>query len=297
MSEMKKYMDVVRLGHKTTVGVLNPGDRIIVQEKMDGANASFKREGNKVLAFSRNTPLNSGNTLRGFYEWTQTLNAEDLLESAIYFGEWLVRHKLDYGDNMNQFYLFDIYNEHLQEYVHFSMVKDESRRIGLNLVPIFYEGEYQSFEHLMSFVGQSQLGNQGEGVVVKNVNYKDRFDKQVFVKLVSDSFRETQKQKPPKDPSDVSQEMIFVSNFLVSARVEKLLHKLVDEGLLDEQFGIEDMGTILRLLGQRVYDDMLKEERGSLPQEYDEKKLRQSIGKKLPLIVKEIINSRELVAV
>ena len=44
MSEMKKYMDVVRLGHKTTEGVLNVGDKIVIQEKIDGANASFKKE-------------------------------------------------------------------------------------------------------------------------------------------------------------------------------------------------------------------------------------------------------------
>jgi hypothetical protein len=297
MSEMKKYTDVVRLGHKSTVGVLTENDHIVVQEKLDGANASFKVEDGKVLAFSRNTQLSEGNTLRGFYQWTQTLNPDDLLEGIVYFGEWLVKHKLDYGDNMHQFYLFDVYNTNIEEYVHFSMVKDEAKRLSLNLIPILYEGQYQSFEHLQSFVGKSSLGDEGEGVVVKNVNYKDRFGKQVFVKLVTDKFREVQKQKAPKDPNKVTQEMIFVNTFLRKGRVEKLLHKLVDEGVLDEQFGIEDMGIILKNLGQRSYDDMLKEERDFLPEEFDEKELRKSVGKKLPVIVKQIIQERELVAV
>jgi hypothetical protein len=290
--EMKKYTDIIRLGHKTTVGVLNEGDDIVIQEKLDGANASFKLHEGAILAFSRNTHLSAENNLRGFYEWTQTLNPAKLLDGVIYYGEWLVKHKLDYGSNMNQFYLFDIYNEFIGEYVNFSMVKDESHRLSMNLIPLFYEGKYQSFEHLQSFVGQSVLGSEGEGVVVKNVNYKDRYEKQCFVKLVSDGFREVQKQKAPKDPNFQSVEMTFINECMTKARVEKLLYKLVDENILDEQFGIEDMGLILKHLGNRVYDDIMKEESDSL-NTYEEKDIRKCIGKKLPVIVKSILNERQ----
>ena len=41
MSEMKKYTDIVRLGHHTTEGVLTENDYVVVYEKLDGANASF----------------------------------------------------------------------------------------------------------------------------------------------------------------------------------------------------------------------------------------------------------------
>lgn len=287
-SEHKKYMDIVRLGHKSTVGVLNVGDYIVIQEKLDGANASFKVIDGVIYAYSRNTKLNENNNLRGFYQWTQTLNPEKLLDGVIYYGEWLVKHKLDYGDNMNQFYLFDIYNEFTQEYVNFLMVKDEAKRLKINLIPLLYEGEYQSFDHLMSFVGKSFLGSEGEGVVVKNVGYVDSFGNQRFVKLVSDSFREVQHQKAPKDPDIKSEESMAVDQVLTVPRVEKLMHKLVDEGILDEKFGIEDMGTILRHLGERVYDDIMKEEYDAL-EKYEEKDIRKSIGKKLPNIVKSII--------
>ncbi|WP_431785908.1 RNA ligase family protein [Paenibacillus lactis] len=293
MSEMKKYMDVVRLGHKTTVGVLNEGDHIVIQEKLDGANASFKREGDAVVAFSRNTQLSPENNLRGFYEWTQTLDANKLLEGVIYFGEWLVKHKLDYGSNANQFYLFDIFNEFTQEYVDFSMVKDEAARLSLKLVPVFYEGQYKSFEHLESFIGKTELGvNEGEGIVVKNVHYQDRYGKQLFVKLVSDSFREVQKQKAPKDPNFTSEEQMAIRSVLTKARVEKMIYKLVDENVLDEQFGIEDMGTILKQLGNRLYDDIVKEEYEVI-KNFEEKEVRRVIGKSLPSIVKSVIQEKE----
>ncbi len=217
--EQKKYMDVVRLGHKSTIGVLNKGDQIIIQEKIDGANASFRydEETDTVRAFSRNTELNEENTLGGFYQWTQQLPKDELMIGAIYFGERLNPHKVKYPEYEKQFFLFDIYNTYTGEYVDFSMVEDEAKRLGLNLVPVFYNGEYKGYEHLESFVGKTMLGGKlgdvetGEGIVVKNIKYKDRFGHQLFVKLVTDAFREVQKQKAPKDPNQLkSQEMLFV---------------------------------------------------------------------------------------
>lgn len=291
MTEIKKYMSIVRLGHKTTADVLNKGDYITITEKVDGANASFTAIDGEAYGFSRNNSVNEDNTLRGFYGFVQTLDASNLLPNKRYFGEWCVKHKIDYGENLNKFYLFDIYDEETQEYLPLDFVKTEADRLKLNLVPIFYEGEYIDFEHLSGFIGKSELteDGKGEGIVVKNVDYRDRHGKQIFVKLVSEGFREMQKQKAPKDPSKQPEEFTFVKTFMTKGRVEKLIHKLVDEGILEEKFGIEDMGLILRNLGDRVYEDMIKEESDSLSKEFKENNLRKGIGKNLPLMVKEII--------
>lgn len=285
--EMKKYMSVVRLGHRSTVNVLNVGDEIIVQEKLDGANASFKEDNCAVAAFSRNNKLDISNSLRGFYDFARKLDADSLHPDYIYFGEWLVRHKLDYGENEKQFYLYDIYDTKREEYREFELVESEAARLNLNLIPILYRGPYISFEHLQQFVGKSMLGEVGEGVVVKNIKYRDRFGNQLFVKLVSDAFREMQQQKAPKDPKAKTGEFEFIETFLTRPRVEKLLHKLVDEGILQEDFGLEDMGLILRHLGNRSYEDLMKEESTAL-----ERILRQKIGRKLPIEVKAIINEK-----
>lgn len=297
-TQMHKYTDIVRLGHRSTVGVITDGDYITVYEKLDGANASFKREGNEVLAFSRNTRLDASNNLRGFYEWTQTIEPTSLAEDVIYFGEWLVKHKVDYGQHASTFYLFDIYSEIINEYSPTDFVLKEAARLKLTIAPILYAGPYVSYEHLQSLVGRSVFAtdaNGGEGVVVKNVNFRDRYGKQTFVKLVSESFREVQPQKAPRDPNVESPETMFVRKFMTRARVEKLTHKLVDEGVIEESFGLEDMGVILRELGTRIYDDLIKEESAELPVGYEEKNIRKSIGRKLPLEVKAIINEKEAV--
>lgn len=289
--DVKKYMKIVRLGHKSTADVLKKGDRITITEKIDGANASFAVSDDVVHGFSRNNPVTKDNRLRGFYDFIQTLDPDKLLPNKRYYGEWCVKHKVNYGDNFNKFFLFDIYDEYSGEYLPLEFVRSEAERLELNLVPVFYEGEYKDYDHLMSYVGKSELtkDGDGEGVVVKNLEYRDEFGNQVFVKLVSDAFREKKKQKSPKDPSKQPQEFEFVNTFLTRARVEKFLYKLVDEGILSEDFGIEDMGVILKNLGNRLYDDLINEEGVSLPEDHEEKVLRKGIGKSLPKIVKEIL--------
>lgn len=297
MPEMKKYHDIVRLGHKSTVGMLNEGDNVVIQEKIDGANASFRLIDGKVVAFSRNTQLDEHNTLRGFYDWVQqNIDPTSLRPDFIYFGEFLVSHKVQYRDDaMNQFYLFDIFDTTTERYLPFGSVQSAAHFLGLNLIHVFYNGPYIDFAHLQSFVGQSAYGNVGEGVVVKNVDYIDRYGRQLFVKLVSESFAEQQKQKLPKDPNQPSSpEQKFVDTYVTSARVDKFLYKLVDEGVIDEQYGMEDMGVILKNLNPRIYDDLIKEESDYLPDECDHKLLRKSIGRTLPNMVKQIIAQREI---
>ncbi|MDA1658845.1 RNA ligase family protein [Bacillus cereus group sp. TH153LC] len=297
--EQKKYMDVVRLGHRSTVGVLNEGDHIVIQEKIDGANASFTGGEGVIRCFSRNKELDEENTLGGFYQFANSLNGYELIPGYMYFGEWLNPHKIKYENYEKQFFLFDIYDLNRGLYLPFSIVRCEASRLDLNLVPVFYEGVYQGFDHLQQFVGITNLGGKlgevmtGEGVVVKNVSYLDRFGKQQFVKLVTDVFREVQQQKAPKDPSRKTEEQVFVDICLTKARVEKLLYKLVDEEVLDERFDITDMETILQNLGSRIFEDMMKEEKDLLPKEYEENQIRKAIGRGLAATVKSILLDRE----
>ena len=294
MGEIKKYTDIIRLGHRSTVGVLNEGDYITITEKLDGANASLKlNEENKIDGFSRNGPVNESNTLRGYYNWIKDNIKPELLNPKYrYFGEYLASHKIQYKPECYQkFYLFSIYDDDLQEYLSDDITESEAIRLGLNIVPILYKGQYISFEHLMSFVGKSDMAiNFGEGIVVKNVKYKDKYGHQCFVKLVHEEFVEIQKQKPPKDPNrPATPEQEFANMCVTKARVDKMLYKLVDEGVLESDFGIEDMRLILQNLGNRIYEDILKEESDSLPENYEVQALRKAIGSKIPQIVKEII--------
>lgn len=297
--EQKKYHSIVRYGHRSTREVLNRGDQIIIQEKVDGANASFAVVDGELKCWSRNRELSMGNTLEGFYVWAkQNIEVDKLLEGVVYFGEWTAQHKVVYEGYAKQFFLYDIYNLHLEEYVSFSMVRDEAKRLGLNLIPVFFEGEFESFEQLMSYVGRTELNGKlgqevsGEGIVVKNVDYRDRFGKQMFVKLVVDKFAEVQMQKAPKDPKKkFTPEELKVRECITSPRVEKQLFKMIEEGLLDRDYGVEDMGKILKHVSPLVAEDILKEEMDEFPH-LTVKDVQTFMCKVLPLVIKDIIKNK-----
>lgn len=277
-------MKILRHGKAGTHLTTEGSHKIVIMEKLDGANASFKLEDGQIKAFSRNNELNETNTLRGFYQWTQTLDPNLLTEGAIYFGEWLVKHKISYGDNENQFYLFDIYDEETERYIGFNLVKIQAEKLGINLVPVFYEGKFQSNAHLLSFVGQSKLGKYGEGVVVKNYDWTDKHGDQQFTKIVSDKFAEVQQVKKQRLAPDNDLLNEFVESNLTAARVDKILHKLVDENILEEDYDVTDMGVILKNAGSRLYEDIIEEELDELLQH-----VKKKIGKQLPTVIKGVL--------
>ncbi|WP_226035709.1 RNA ligase family protein [Aquibacillus saliphilus] len=285
---MKKYDKIVRHGQKGTHLTIENNPEIVIMEKLDGANASFKKEDGKIKCFSRNNEVNEDNNLRGFYEWVQeNVNADDLVEGGIYFGEWLIKHTINYPQEAYQnFYLFDIYDEETERYINYHLVEKQADKLGLKLVPLFYQGEFQSLDHINSFVGKSKIGEVGEGVVVKNYNYEDKHGDQIFTKIVSEQFSEKAKSKKQQLPQHSNELDDFVNTYLTQARVEKMLHKLVDEGIIEEEPSLEDMGTILKNSGNRMIDDILEEEMDSLV-----KIVKKKIGKKYPSVVKEILSS------
>lgn len=298
MKEIKKYTDIVRYGKSYTENVLKKGDYITITEKIDGANASFRLDETNPLGvscYSRNNFLTENLRLNGFYDWViENIIPikEKLNPNYIYYGEWSCPHKVKYKEEYTRkFFMFSIWDIELNQYVSDEIVKSEASILNLKTVPYFYEGEYVSFEHLMSFVGKSNLSlvqDNGEGIVVKNVDYFDKYGRQVFVKLVSEKFAEVQKQKLPKNPNVAEGLVSLVKATLTQARIEKMIFKLVDEELLKSDYTIEDMGLILKLLGSRIFEDIMKEE-SEYYIKYETHEIKRTIGKNLPPIVREII--------
>lgn len=285
--EQKKYKSIERYGKSGNE--VNARGNIVIWEKIDGANASFQREGDKVLAFSHRSFLDGSKDkqLGGFYQWVQeNIKAEDLVEGYVYFGEWTNLHKIDYGENLKKFFFFDIYDSGAERYLDMSDIRSEAEHLGLTLAPIFYEGEYVSEDHIQSFVGKSMLAPDGvgEGVVVKNYKNFDKHGNQSFLKIVTKEFQETNGAKVKEMKAKPDPLTSFINDTVTEARVEKMLHKLVDEGKLKEDYAIEDMGEILKALGSSVYDDVIKEEADTLA-----KLVKGRIGRAVPNVVKAVL--------
>jgi RNA ligase len=173
MSEIHKYP---RTRHIEGSG-LQPGDdpeyapfadlagrRLVVEEKMDGANSaiSFAPDG-RLLLQSRGHYLTGGPRERQFDLLKQWANRyagplwETLGDRYVLYGEWLyARHTIFYTDLPHYFLEFDIYDRLTEQFL------DTPRRAGfLRQLPFMYsvkvlsEGAFSRLEALTGLVGPS----------------------------------------------------------------------------------------------------------------------------------------------
>lgn len=286
---MKKYKKVENYGKSTTKDSLHSGDSIVIQEKIDGANGSFLKdaEGN-LRCFSRRKELDENNTLEGFYNWVmENIDVNLLGEDKIYFGEWLTKHKVPYAkEAFKHFYLFDVYNTVAEMYEPVDQVTYWSDKLGIMTVPMFYSGEFKGLPHIEQFIGKSELGEVGEGVVVKPQSYFDKFGNQVYSKFVSSDFTEIKKPKKHKEGKTDELDNL-IEGLLTERRVEKILEKLQEDEVLDKDLNVSDMGEILKHSQKMAIDDVLEEEQDRIIN-----LAKKKIGKKYPHVVKEVIHKQ-----
>lgn len=271
---MKKYKDIERLKDKYAPA-FKAGEHITITEKIDGANASIVvNEDGTLTACSRRNELNQNNTLQGFYDFVQTLDASivsaALTSRYILFGEWLVKHTIRYPeDKMKQFYVFDVYDTETEQYMPWDFTKQIAEFIGLKTVPLFYDGPFISWEHIYSLVGKTEMGGEptGEGIVIKS---QDRLDNKFsgtpeYVKIVAKEFSEVHQSKPQKeiDPEKLAAKQAaedLAATIVTARRVEKSIQKLVEDGIVPEDWDEKSLGVIAKHLPRAVYNDCVKEE-------------------------------------
>lgn len=275
MLNHKTYRDIIHLNDDTALD-FEMGCHIIVQEKIDGANASFQYDcsEDRLIAFSHHQTLSPDNDLRGFYGFTQTLDKElvrEVLGTKLrMFGEWLVPHTVQYPkERYDKFYCFDIFDTENGIYLPQEECHRLAEKLGLPYVPTFYEGEFSGWQHLQDYIGKTEMGGEyGEGIVVKDMTNG------YYTKIVCERFRESHKGKCPKDKiralkakrqrNDPNRQL--AATIVTRARVEKLLHKLVDEGELPENWSSTHIKQISKILPKRVYLDCAKEENDTVEQ-------------------------------
>ena len=258
---MKHYKDieVMRPDFKRNFTL---GDTITITEKIDGANASFDADLN---AYSRKNLLRFDNTLRGFYNYVQSLPKDILAghENWIVFGEWLVSHKVKYPeDKLNKFYVFDIWDKDNETWLPHDIVTNFCADKGLLHVPVFevktYDGDWDAIK---KWVGHTVMGSEyGEGIVIKNQANC------ATVKIVCDTFKEKMKVREVDPAKEAAKERLYAltESIVTKARVDKMLYKLVDEGILPETWNVAEMGLIAKNLPKRIYEDCVKEENATV---------------------------------
>jgi len=301
MSQLKHFDKIKRLGHdRTTDVVKNPEHELIFKEKLDGANFRAKvietTEGEyKWLFGSRNVeykkeggkPDYSENVDGRFTEAIQAVrekvNPEYVAETYgtqhTFFFENMVPHSLDYPfEEMPQVIGFDIYNHELGIYKPVEAANEIFHDLGFKTAPVIEKKKVEEFEPENYEIPESQFRDgKMEGVVIINEgveeDQKSGFNNRA--KLVSEEFSEKHKKKTG---ARMSKEAVkghekLVSKYCTDARIEKIIHKMRDEG---RELGMQMMENKEESLGLvlRVAKDIFEEESRELVSRNDTFNLR-----------------------
>ena len=139
----KKYIKIRALGTEETDGIFN--GKVVVQEKVDGANFSFFVEDNKLTFASRNMVMvdkkNSDNW-KAMLPVTEAFNQhkDKFNPNYLYVGESTQRHTISYMDIPN-FIGYDIWNEETESFLDWKEAKKEFESIGLSFIHVHFERE------------------------------------------------------------------------------------------------------------------------------------------------------------
>lgn len=287
---MKKYLDIERCKQKYAE-TFNVGENIVIQEKIDGSNASIRydEESGTLKAFSRRLELNSENTLNGFWDYVQSLNTiafkEVLGSRYIVFGEWMgAKHAIKYPEDVyGKFWMFDVWDTQTEQYLPYEetrafygrLIACGNKEKKFNFVPVFYIGKFESWEKTMELVGKTEVGAEpsGEGIVIKRQDCLDSKSSRLpfYVKIVSEQFSEVHKSKKQKaiDPAAIAKKeanVALAATIVTQQRVQKMLYKFIEDGLLPQDWDEHNLKDISKILPNAIYRDCVKEESETVQQ-------------------------------
>lgn len=263
MTELTKYMHLERLGTSEVEGIEN--GVCYVFPKLDGTNASVWIDDGVIYAGSRNRVLSSGSDNAGFHAFAvqDTAIGEYLARYPhhILYGEWLVPHSLTtYRDDAwRRFYVFDVLDRASGALIHYENYKDNVAAAGLDFLAPIAIVKNGVTDHFLKCLDKNVhmikdgMG-VGEGVVIKNYSFQNKFGRVTWAKMITNAFKEEHHKAmgAPGVGGVVIEETIvrkFVTDHLINKSVAKIT--LENDGWTSKM--------IPRLLGM-VWHDLITEE-------------------------------------
>lgn len=258
------YPKIYAVGHRGISELLL--DPVIVEEKVDGSQFSFGKflgdDGSEFIRCrSKGCELNVDCPDKMFQLAVDTVKEiSPLLHVGwTYRGEYLAKPKhntLAYDRNPNKhIIIFDVNPSH-EAYLPYSEKKIEAERIGLEVVPVIYEGVVESIELFRSFLDRTSIlgGQKIEGVVVKNYKRFGRDGHALMGKFVSEAFKEVHgREWKNENPTTNDILQILICKYRTPARWAKAVQHLSEAGKLTDS--PKDIGNIIR----EVPEDVLSE--------------------------------------
>lgn len=280
--EFKKYQHLERYG-TTEVRGIEKGI-LYIFPKLDGTNASiWLDEKGELQAGSRKRHLSLKEDNADFYKWTITQNniIAYLQENPTHrlFGEWLVPHSLKTykNDAWRNFYIFDVAIDKSEDeikhqgdqklrYLDYEIYQPLLVKNGLKFIPPIAKMENPSYDELITILKKNDYlieenSGLGEGIVLKNYKFINRFGRTTFAKIIHSEFDEksTRKTKKATLTNSIIEQKI-AQDFVTEALIEKVYAKIDNAGGFTKKKTPQLLHT--------VYYDVIKEDSWTFIKKY-----------------------------
>lgn len=259
MNSYTSYPKVWSLGHAGIKELLF--DEVIVEEKIDGSQFSFGRFNGELRCKSKGAEINVEYPEKMFSNAVAVVKGLNLINGFTYRAEYLKtpKHNVLAYDRIPKDHLiiFDI-TTGVEEYLSYGGKQEECERIGLECVPVLYQGKIEdpaSIVELLQTV--SVLGGQKvEGIVIKNYN-RFGIDKKILIgKYVSEAFKEVHNDEwHAANPTRTDVITHLIASYKTPARWNKAIQHLKEAGKLTQS--PRDIGLLIK----EVQNDIEEEER------------------------------------
>jgi len=201
----RKYQHVERWGTTEVDGIEN--GTCWVFPKLDGTNASVWWD-EEVRCGSRNRELAEGEDNHGFMAWVKGEDAYCLRFRGLFeefphwrlYGEWLVPHTLKTyrEDAWREFYVFDVWDGFVESgagHIPWETYSPVLEEFCISCIPPLCKIENPTAECILREVNKNTYliangEDLGEGVVVKNYRWVNRYGRQTWAKMVRNEFKE-----------------------------------------------------------------------------------------------------------
>jgi hypothetical protein len=252
MDSWHSYPSIFNVGHREVATLLD--DPVYVEEKVDGSQFSFGIDQNGDLRVRSKGAVMYADAPEPMFKRAVGTVKEitPLLHPGwTYRAEYLQKPKhnsLSY-DRIPKKHLmvFDV-NTAEADYLPYAEKHAEAARLGLECVPLVFEGKIDNLEQFRSFLDrESVLGGQKiEGVVVKPMGY-DKFgrDKKcLMAKFVSENFKEVHsKEWKTSNPGHADVIDLISAQLTTAARWNKSIQHMREGGKLESS--PRDIGALL----------------------------------------------------
>lgn len=277
----KEYTHVEKVGSQETDGI-ELGE-VYAFPKIDGSQTSIWFEDGTMCFGKRHSQLVGGDSLNGFPQ--SILENESLFSSLLLFfgahphwrlyGEWLTPHSLKTyrKDAWRRFYIYDVYNDDADCFIHYEAYSKVLKELGLEFIPPLRILVNPSLEQMQNCINDNvyliEDGNGiGEGVVFKNYSFVNRYGRTTWAKIVTNEFKEKlhKEMGAPKVNGEKQIEIEAVNEFLTLPLIDKVYANIVaqNDGWSSK--------FIPQLLGI-VYYDFVREETWNVVKKFKNPKI------------------------